>query len=222
MRGVVMLEPALRVLLGKAGSGDASAGWLTKPNATLIAAVIAALAALYAAWRTSRTAKLQRRRDDRDKDVEHRREQLNQLYGPIYMRRLASKSTYTALRARVGAGPAGAEPRWALVDNIEDIHRRQDPLVILAVTNILKINKEIEDILKGKYGLLNAYPPPRSFDQFITHAEQLQLAWDQKIDLDERISFPREFDKDIECALTDIRTKLNNMSVSKRQWWHRG
>lgn len=210
-----MLNPPLQIIANSVTGSEASGGWTAAQTATLLAALLAAAAAFYGTHKTGEAARAQAARDSRDKTVTFRRQQLNDLYGPIRSLRLASESTYNALRARQGLGPAGTLPRWALVDHIEEIRDADDPFTVLAVKNILEFNSQISELLKSKYGLLFQYPEHESFTKFIAHTEQLRLAWEQKVNLPkkDRVSFPVEtFDAEINRVIAEIRQQLEATS----------
>jgi hypothetical protein len=222
---VVVIDSSLQIF----AADDVSGGWSAAQNATLGAAVVAGIIALIGTAATFCTAKKQRERDQRTNDIAFLLQQLNELYGPIYMLRVSVDSSYRALREHLGVGQPPAM-RWALVEHIAQLRQQNDPFTIFAVTNILKVNKQIEDILRSKYGLFISNRPPASFTKFIEHSQQLRLAWDQGLTLpkDIRVSFPRvEFDKAVDDALNELRKKIDSLtaghgSSKKRQYVDNG
>jgi hypothetical protein len=208
-----VLDPPLGFLADPAANGQAS-GSLTA-TATLIAAVFAGVIALIGTRATFSTAKSQRANDLREKDIAFRRQQLNELYGPVYMLRLSTESSYKALRDHLGVGQAAA-PRWALVDHIAEL-KRDDSAVVFLMTNIVDHNKQIEDILRSKFGLLISHRPPPSFSKFMEHSQQLRDAWNQGVTLPEdiRVKFPRpEFDQDIGDALDKLKEEIDELALN--------
>lgn len=197
-----------------ASSGE-TADWLATPVVTLIAAAIAALSAVWAAIKASETARIQRERDATDKSIDFCRQQLNELYGPLYMLRRTSRRLYDVLREQMQVASTDHE-KWRLVDHILDVQGGSE-LAQSSVERILKINIEIQTLLKSKWGLLEVYPPHQSFIDFSSHSELLQQAWDKKAnqDADSRTPFPRGIDKDIEADIDSIRAKLEKLVTQK-------
>ena len=78
------------------------------------------------------------------------------------------------------------------------------------VEDILSINATLIDLLVGKAGLLEQFPPPDSFQAFLAHARLLQSAWDRGENQEaERLPFPIQFDVDVEEALNRLRAQLD-------------
>ena len=108
-------------------------------------------------------------------------------------------------------GPRGEDltnPKgWRLVDNI--VETSKDETKSLIVDRIISINAEISKLLKEKAGLVVGDHPP-SFDKFQAHAGLLADSWKQKKNQsgDVRAVFPREFDSDINTAITTLEGKL--------------
>jgi hypothetical protein len=124
---------------------------------------------------------------------------MNELYGPLFM--LESESRQ--LRKRVGLDTA----RRRLVDHIVEF--KSDPVKSDIVEEILSIDASVVDLLVAKAGLLEKFPPPDSFQQFLPYARLLQSAWDRgENQAEERIPFPLQFDEDVEKALSRLRAQL--------------
>lgn len=182
--------------------------------ATLIAAIIAALASVWAAYKSSQTANVHSERERTDRAIDYCRQQLNELYGPLYMLRQTSRRLYDVLREQMKVD-ASQHDHWRLVDHIVDV-RNGSELAKSSVERILAINAEIQSLLKSKWGLLQEYPPHDSFIQFMSHSALLQQAWDKGAnqDADSRTPFPRGIDQDIETDISAIKTELATLSSS--------
>lgn len=176
-------------------------------------AAVAALISAVVAWVSSkrqrnheeRLNEIANRFTHRQREIEFCKQQLNDLYSPVYMLRRASQSLRTLLPS---TNPDGTD--WRLVDHIEDIRNDRDEAGRTAVEEILEINKQIEDLLVTKAGLFEYFPPPSSFDTFIAHTRLLRLAWKQGKNQTskDRIPFPYEIDQDINKAIESIRGRL--------------
>jgi hypothetical protein len=130
--------------------------------------------------------------------------QMNELYGPLFMLRSESRR----LRSRVG--PDSSE--WRVVDNIVEL--KADPVKSSIVESIISINTTLAELLVGKAGLLEQFPPPESFQDFLAHAQLLQSAWVRgENETDERLPFPVQFDEDVEEALNRLRALLGEASA---------
>ncbi|MFE6173699.1 hypothetical protein [Streptomyces sp. NPDC056464] len=177
----------------------------------VIASVVAAIAAIIAGVIATRTAKRQREAVRVERRIEYCRRQLNDLYGKLYTLRQASKSLYATLHA------GGSRPEdWRLVDHIDEIRAEGDSSKIGTVKEIIKINKSIEDTLVSQFGLMDQFPPPDSFQQFVSHSRQLQVAWNKKSDLaGPRVSFPRGLDDDIAKSIDTIRERIAELDAEK-------
>lgn len=104
--------------------------------------------------------------------------------------------------------------RWALVDHISEIKVGKDSVQIDAVRRILEINKELDELLASKAGLLRRFPPPDSFLQFVKHSTLLQVAWDrgENHPVSQRIPFPQTFDDDVMTEITTIRGSIERLT----------
>ncbi|HWA67413.1 MAG TPA: hypothetical protein VG899_13720 [Mycobacteriales bacterium] len=177
-------------------------------DVTLLAAGVAAVAAIAAAGlsyrgnlATNRAAEAQRQRD-------YRVRQLNELYGPLYMRRRLSRQLWKQL-----PGVPDAEPgvtQWHLIDHVEEIKTEQDAHRRQVVEEILKINDELTGLITGSAGLLVEFPAPQSFETFLVHAATLRMFWEQGRNATKAayIPFPGSIDRDIEDAITRLRSQL--------------
>jgi hypothetical protein len=217
-RGVATLTTTAQVLADPPPNGAPSNScnsWLAwvAPAATVLAAVVAAIAAGIAAFMAYKTASHQRQRDKTDREIDYRRQQLNELYGRLYMLRLTSKRLYDVLREQMDVAPVEHE-QWRLVDHIQDIQSSQKELAKSSVIKILDINAEIETLLKEKWGLLETYPPHQTFTQFMSHSALLQQAWEKGVNQasTSRTVFPRTIDDDIDKDMQVIRAKLNELT----------
>ncbi|WP_432033728.1 hypothetical protein [Streptomyces antibioticus] len=176
----------------------------------VIASVVAACAAIIAAVIAARTARRQRQSAKNERKTDFYRRQLNDLYGQLYMLRQASKSLYATLHV-AGERPEG----WRLVDHIGEIVAEGDKSKIGTVEQIIKINKSIEDLLVAHFGLADTFPPPKSFQDFVSHSRQLQVAWKKKGNLEiPRISFPVEIDEDIENSIKAILARISELDAA--------
>ncbi len=127
--------------------------------------------------------------------------QMNELYGPLFMLRSESRR----LRSRIG--PDSSE--WRVVDHIVEL--KGDPVKSSIVESILSINSTLVDLLVGKAGLLEQFPPPESFQEFLAHARLLQSAWVRgENETHERLPFPVQFDENVQEALSRLRAQLGS------------
>jgi hypothetical protein len=177
-------------------------------DVTLLAAIVAAVAAMAAAWlsyrgnlATNRAAEAQRQRD-------YRLRQLNELYGPLYMRRRLSRQLWGQL-----PGVPDAEPgvtQWKLIDHVEEIKTEQDVHRRQVVEKILQINDELTALITGSAGLLEQFPAPQSFETFLEHAATLRMFWEQGRNAtgNAYIPFPGAIDADIAAAINRLRALL--------------
>jgi hypothetical protein len=172
------------------------------------AAVVAALAALAAAIASFVSTSRARKQFARERAVSFLRDQINDLFGAMYMRRRVSESLREILPKNQNDGS-----RFRLVNHIGDVKNEADPAKVAAVEQILQINRELTDIMSSKFALLDSFPPPASFVRFVAHARLLQSAWErgQSIPASERIPFPDELDRDIFHALETARSRLNEL-----------
>lgn len=182
-------------------------------SAPVQAAFVGALVALFGASVTllvnSRTARQGRRQSDQQRELDFRRAQLSALYGPLFMRRAASKRLRNLLPS---SDPQGTG--WRLVDNIELIRDGSHTAQETVVEQILQLGREVEELLIGQAGLFDVFPPPTSFSDFIAHSRLLQLYWDRKENqpATDRLPFPQTLDADIEAAMTRVRKRLEELS----------
>lgn len=180
-------------------------------DAGVIAAIIASIASLIAsliAWGSSYQA---RKAVENQRSQDYRVRQLNELYGPLYMRRMESRRLWKQLPGIPDAEPSSGV--WNLIDHIEEIqaeakaghHQRR-----LVVEAILGINHELRGLIVGAAGLLESFPPPESFERFLEHARTLKLHWEQGTNAKgvAYLPFPGEIDGDIEAAITKLRREL--------------
>ncbi|MEV1066047.1 hypothetical protein [Streptomyces sp. NPDC050263] len=195
------------------GIEQAGSPWVTSNifSPQVIASVVAAVAAIVAAVIATKTANRQREAVRVERRIEYCRRQLNNLYGQLYMLRQASKSLYATLHA------SGERPQdWRLVDHIDEIIAEDEKSKIGTIEEIIKINKTIEDLLVSQFGLVDKFPPPESFQKFVSHSRQLQVAWSKKGDLEgPRVSFPRDLDDDIQNSITEIRTRIAELDAAR-------
>ena len=206
------LATATRVLAESDTSDNSFLGWATA-LVTLVASLIAARAATRAAREASLTARLQTAIEKNDRDIAFYRQQLNELYGPIYMSRRKSERLYDVLRDEMGVLPPDQE-HWRLVDNIQAVKNSGKELAISSVENILAINAEIEELLKTKWGLLETHPPHDTFIQFMSHTALLKQAWEKGVDqaANARTVFPRDIDKHIKKDMDLVEAKLGKLT----------
>jgi hypothetical protein len=171
----------------------------------LIAPGIAALAAVIAAAMSMRASRLVQRNIATEREIEFRRQQLNELYGPIHMK----QATSVSLR-RMLPGIQEDGSKWRLVDHIEDVKASGDTDLINCVGEILRINEEIAEALTSKSALYVSFPPPQTLSRYIAHVRLLSLAWRQghNESQETRLPFPDDFDKVIEEAVLAIRLRL--------------
>jgi hypothetical protein len=174
-------------------------------SAQLAAAVVAAGSALLAAVMSTWTVTLQRRRSAKAAEIDFLRRQLNDLYGPIYMRLW----TTFKLRALLPTVNEDGTP-WILGGHIEQTQAGPDTSLKDAFKEMLAIGEETEQILIGKSGLFIAFPPPPSYGQLIAYSRLLRLAWQNGKNQSEpgRVPFPDDFPYDITDAIRQIRSRL--------------
>jgi hypothetical protein len=178
-------------------------------NVTLWAAVLAALAALVAAGFSYRGVRATNRAAEAESTRSYRVQQLNQLYGPLYMRRRLSRQLYRQLPGIPDAELGVTE--WKLIDHIEEIKVQSGDHRRLIVEKILQINEELSDLIIGSAGLLERFPPPKSFETFLEHATLLRLNWERGANASgaARVPFPPELDVDIPEAIIRLREGLD-------------
>jgi hypothetical protein len=179
------------------------------------AAIVAAVAAITAAAISGTIATRQSKRSRQEKALEALRLQLTEFYGPIYMLRRASSSLRATLPRQT---PDGS--RWNLVDHIAEVKsegRGFGEVERSAVEQILEINKKIEDVMVGKIGLIDSFPPPSTFEEFIAHSRLLRVAWEKGETHPEsrRLPFPSRLDDDLEADLRIVRKRLENLTKEK-------
>jgi len=174
-------------------------------SAQLAAAVVAAGSALLAAVMSTWTVTLQRRQSAKAAEIDFLRRQLNDLYGPIYMRLWATFK----LRALLPTVNADGTP-WILGGHIEETQAGPDRSLKDAFEEMLSIGDEVEELLIGKSGLFVVFPPPTSYGQLIAYSRLLRLAWQNGKDQSEpgRVPFPADFPFDIADAIRQIRSRL--------------
>lgn len=184
---------------------------LTSPQ--FLAACVAAIAALTAAGISWFSGRKQRRQSDQHREIDFRRAQLNELYGPLVMWREASKRTRDLLPHEVD----GKE--WRLVDHIEEVRDGEHADWEAAVEQILQISKEVETLLTTKAGLFENLPPREGYTLFLAHAGRLRLYWERGRNqpADKRLPFPGEqIDRDIAAELEVVKGKLEQLGVRSR------
>jgi hypothetical protein len=201
--------------LAKAGTSNTS--WrdnLWSPQS--VAAVVAAFAAASVAYLSGRSAAKQRSLAREQREIDFRRAQMNELYGPLVMLREASRNFRRIL-------PNGSE--WRTVDHIEELQSGELDDERDAVEEILKINKEIEGLLITKAGLYETWPPLPTFETFVSHSMQLRRYWDRGKNQppSNRLPFPQRFDHEIKEEVAEVRKRLNQLGErgARRRWWCR-
>lgn len=177
-------------------------------EAGVIAAIIASFASLIAsslAWGSSRQA---RKAVEKQRSQDYRVRQLNELYGPIYMRRMESRRLRKQLPDAASAESGKLD--WHLLDHIEEIKNETNSHRRHIVKAILDINEELRALIVGAAGLLETFPPPESFEKFLEHARTLKIHWDQGRNAEgvTYLPFPGEIDEDIAKAIQKLRSEL--------------
>ena len=167
----------------------------------MVAAGSAVLAAVMSTWAVA----LQRRQSAKATEIDFLRRQLNDFYGPIYMRLW----TTFKLRALLPTVNADGTP-WSLGGHIEQTQAGSDAALKDAFGEMLTIGEEVEQLLIGKSGLFIAFPPPPSYGLLIAYTRLLRLAWQNGKDQSEpeRVPFPVDFSSDITDAILQIRSRL--------------
>lgn len=194
---------------GGGSPAQPTTGDFTSPQ--FLAACVAAAAALAAAVISWLSGRKQRRQADQHREIDFRRAQLNELYGPLMMWREASKRTRELLPDRDADGN-----EWHLVDHIEEARRGDHPEWEAAVEQILEISAKVEDLLSTKAGLLENLPPPESYGLFLSHSGRLRMYWKQNQNqpIDKRLPFPGEqLDQDIADEHDAIKKRLEELGV---------
>lgn len=176
----------------------------------LAAPSIAALAAIIAATISVRASRLLQHNVQLEHEVEFRRRQLNELYGPIHMK----QSTSVSLRKML-PGIQEDGTKWRLVDHIAEVKASGNVDLINCVEEILRINDEIIEALISKSALYVSFPPPVTLSRYIAHVKLLSLAWRQghNEDPENRLPFPDDFDHVIEDAVLRIRSRLRELGA---------
>jgi hypothetical protein len=174
----------------------------------IIPSMVAAAAALFAAFMSVWSSQHTEMNKKRSLEIEFRRQQLNDLYGPIHMK----QRTSVALRGLFPwKNPDGT--KWRLVDHIVEIQHQAEPTKLSAVSEIIRINEEIAELLTKHFGLYLGFPPPDTLSHYIAHAKLLSLAWREGRNEDSanRLPFPDEFDTVIEDAIDTLRNRLGQI-----------
>lgn len=189
-----------------AAGGEVAAD--TGLDAGVIAAIIASIASLIAsliAWGSSHQA---RKAVEKQRSQDYRVRQLNELYGPLYMRRMESRRLWKQLPGVAGAEPGKSD--WHLLDHIEEIKSEARDHRRLVVEAILTINEELRGLIVGAAGLLESFPPPQSFEKFLEHARTLKIHWNEGKNAEgvTHLPFPGEIDDDIRKAIETLRSEL--------------
>jgi hypothetical protein len=201
-------------LLAAAGGTPADptlAEELTSPP--FLAACVAAVAALAAAGISWASGRRQRQQSDQHREIDFRRAQLNELYGPLVMWREASKRTRELLPYEDANGN-----EWRLLDHIDEVRGGEHPDWEEAVEQILQISAKVEDLLTSKAGLFESLPAPESYSRFLAHSGRLRMYWEQRKNqpVDKRLPFPGErMDRDIAAELFVIMKRLENLGVKR-------
>jgi len=189
--------------------GQSFAEDLASPQ--FLAACVAALAAITAAIMTWNSSRNQRRQSDEHREIDFRRAQLNELYGPLLMLRQASKRTRELLPDQDANGV-----EWRLVDHIEEVRDGHHRDWEAAVEQILTISDEVDALLISKAGLFETLPPPESFALFLAHSRRLRMYWEERENqpTGKRIPFPgEELDRDIAAAVATVKTRLEKLKA---------
>lgn len=167
--------------------------------AAIIAAAAGALVGFGSSWLTARSqrkateAALNRQiqaskeAQSREARVLFRRRQLTELYGPMYFERRRSER----LRAQLPEWhetPDGRRVRWRLVDHIAET--KANPDLRRICVGILASGDKVSELLMGLGGLLEPFPPPSAFQDFVLHHEMLKLSWEKGADQDPDRRFP--------------------------------
>ncbi len=223
----------MNVLLARGSQGDSTSAWIAA-GAAVLAAVVTILAQLAMTRRqqtfeTSSSARQQahemkldqiaRDFSMRQREIDWRVRQLNEVYGPLRMLRATSRLLRDSLPKTEADGQ-----RWRLVRHIEESRQKAEYRVI--VEGILRISRAIEDILVAKAGLLEGEEIPASFSKFMQHSRLLQIAWGAPTNVTEQpdlvgvadVPFPDEIDQDIETAIASVQKHLRRAREQTGTW----
>ncbi|WP_144022502.1 hypothetical protein [Asanoa hainanensis] len=177
-------------------------------NVTLLAAAIAAGAGILAAVLSYLGVRGTRKAAEIQRDRDYRIRQLSELYGPLYMRRKLSRKLWRQLPGIPDAIPGVT--KWNLIDHIEEIKGEETERRRLIVERILRINDELTEIIIGRAGLLDQFPPPESFEAFLEHAATLRTYWDRGKNATGvgYLPFPQRMDDDVAATIKKLRAAL--------------
>jgi hypothetical protein len=129
--------------------------------------------------------------------------QLNELYGPLKL--LLEQNRRLAQELREGK----VDPeKWRLLDNIEQV--KKNPRELAIVTEILGIDKTIQDLIINKGGLISPPGPPKSFDLFLGHFKILTMALEGKppLKIEGFEYYPKDFNMDVDKAYETIMKEM--------------
>lgn len=182
------MEPAIAALIGAAIGASAS--------------VCAIVGNVYVMRQTLRQGAV---KDIAKLSIEHRIQQMNELYGPLLQ--LTAQNKQLADKLREGK----ANPQeWRLLDHLPEVLKdpRDGPLA----DAILSIDARIEDLIINKGGLVAGPQPPDSFEAFLSHYKLLKMAMEGKAVTGDRAEYyPRAFDEDVRRAYADLKSRVDKV-----------
>jgi hypothetical protein len=184
--GILVADPAAE-----------SGAWAVLTSPAVVAALVAAVVSTLG-WAVAH------RKEDQERVRQFRVKQVNEFYAPVRLLLAENASLAKQLREAARAG----DREWHLLDNLAQV--ASDPELLLLAERIIKVNREIREILMTKAGLALQAPLPSSYERWIAHAHLLeQSVQSRSVPANvEAKYFPKEFEEDIRSALQAAVSRL--------------
>jgi len=135
--------------------------------------------------------------------IEHKIQQLNELYGPLLQ--LTEQNDRLARKLREGKTDPKA---WRLLDHLPAVLR--DPNDGPIAKEILGIDAQIEQLIINKGGLVRG-APPESFQKFLSHYRLLKLAMEGNTVAGQTEYYPRALDDDVRTAYNELKSGIDRV-----------
>lgn len=136
--------------------------------------------------------------------LEHKTQQLNELYGPLLL--LLEENRRLAQKLREGKGDP---EKWRLLDHLPEVLNNAHDKAI--VDEIMEIDARVEDLIINKAGLVRSPGPPESFYIFLGHYKTLKLAIEgkERPRVAEFEYYPRKLNNDVKGAYEAIQREID-------------
>ena len=174
------------VIAAAPATHDSTFDWSLLIGSGVTAAVVAGLVSLIQIFVTGR-------RERRKQLIEFRLRQINELYAPISL--LLAQDLSLAKTLREAAAAPGMT--WHLLDDLSTV--LANPELKQLAERIVDVNNAIKDILTEKSGLGLHEDLPRSYSEFITHADLVSQGVKSGV-IAPNVR-PKYFPKDFEAAI---------------------